>query len=198
MKKRMAPYVKALRRGARIEALDFGRLMDSHSDANAYLLLNPGRAGSAKKDFHCYALLYAVMDAGNRGTLELPDLDNAFIWSLSSPWSFVGTLGEAGTMFFLKMAREAFTQEPPPEILRGKPEWELPYLKAALRHWDTLAAEGPRYASAPLGVPKEFTAVGHVLTIKLFRAGLAKAPEDVAKPAVVKPIVERLAHILQN
>ena len=86
-------------------------------------------------------------------------------------WSFVGALSQVGTFFFVKVDPAGLIKKPPPDVLsdlrRGRPEWYLPLLSAALRHWDVLAAEGQRYTPAPLGMPRDFTRAGDDILLDL-------------------------------
>jgi hypothetical protein len=171
--------VKAFAGGTEPSSLEFGELMYSADAPDALFPLNPGRAGSASADFHCYAFLYGVLEAKTKGKLAREQFEDAFGWSLGQPWSFWGAWGEAGSVFFLKMDREAFIKEPPPEVLRGRPEWYVPFLSAVLRHWDALAAEGQRYTPAPLASPRGFTRVAHTIAQVLGHMGIVKTATDV-------------------
>jgi hypothetical protein len=197
-KSRLAPLIKALQAGARLDSWDFGPTMSSSEAPSASLLLNPGRTGSSNDDFHCYALLYGLMASWQKGSLPRRCFDDAFVWSLREPWAFVGTLGEAGGVFFLKMSRDAFTREPPPELLRGKPEWYGPYLRAALHHWDVLVGEGPRFASAPLGQPKEFTRVAMALGHVLGDCGVVSGPADGDTQAKILAAIHRALAVVES
>jgi hypothetical protein len=190
--------VKAFVGGTKPHQLDFGEMMGSAEAPDALFPLNPGRPGSASLDFHCYAFLYGVLEAETKGTADRKRFEEAFGWSMEQAWSFLGTLGEVGTLFFVKMDRAAFIKEPPPEVLRGRPEWYLPFLSAALQHWETLAAEGPRYTPAPLGLPREFTRTGRPIIQVLGHLGLVKTPSDVDTPAKVLQAVRRALAQPQN
>jgi hypothetical protein len=198
IKSRFAPLMKELKAGAPLDTLDFGPTMATSDASSASLLVNPGRIGSLSDDFHCYALLYGLMEATHKRGLDRRYFDEAFVWSLSAPWAFVGTLGEAGGVFFLKMPPEAFNRTPPPELLRGKPEWHGPYLRATLRHWDALVREGDRFASAPLGVPKEFTRVAIALGHVLGDCGVVHSAADGDTPGKILAAVHRALAIVER
>jgi hypothetical protein len=185
VKKRVAPLVKAFVGGSSPAELDFGQLMSSAEAPGALFPLNPGRGNSAQADFQCYAFLYGVMEAKTAGKLDRQRYEEAFGWSLEQPWSFLGTLSQVGALFFLKMDRAAFIKEPPPEALRGRPEWYLPFLSATSRHWQVLAAEGERFMHEPQGSPREFTHDARPIVQVLGELGLVKAPGDFDTPAKV-------------
>jgi hypothetical protein len=191
VKKRVAPLVRALVGGTHLSQLDFGELMSSAEAPEALFPLNPGRGSTSRADFHCYAFLYGAMEAKTAGKLERERFEDAFAWSLEQPWSFLGTLSQVGALFFVKPDRSAFVKEPPPEALRGRPEWYLPFLSAASRHWQVLAAEGERYTHEPLGAPREFTRDGRPLVQVLRDLGLVKTPADVDTSAKVLRAVQQ-------
>jgi len=89
-------------------------------------------------------------------------------------------------------------REPPPELLRGKPEWYGPYLRAALDHWDALVGEGPRFASAPLGVPKEFTRVTMALGPVLGDCGDVSGPADGDAQAKILAAIHRALAVVER
>jgi hypothetical protein len=197
--KRVAPLVKAFVRGTQPSLLDFGELMSSAEAPRALFPLNPGRSGGPSADFHCYAFLWGVLAAETKGKVNRERCEEAFGWSLEQPWSFLGTLSQVGTFFFVKVDRAGFVKEPPPEVLRvltrGRPEWYLPFLMATLRHWGVLAAEGQRYTPAPLGLPREFTSVAHPIISVLGHMGLVKSPADVdTSEKVLRAVQRAVAH----
>jgi len=192
--KRVAPLVKAFMRGAKPSSLDFGEFMSSAEAPDAFFPLNPGRTESPSSDFHCYAFLWGVMMAKAGDKLGRQQFEEAFGWSLEQPWSFLGTLGQAGQLFFVKADRAGFVREPPPEVLhelmRGRSDWYLPFLSAALRHWEILAAEGERYPHEPLGSSREFTRQSRPIVLILRELGLVKTPADIDTPAKVRHAVQ--------
>ena len=190
VKKRVAPLVKAHIGGKRANELDFGELVNSAEEPSALFPLNPG-PGSTRADFHCYPLLYGLVEADAAGKLDRQRFEEAFGWSLEQPWSFLGTLSQIGTLFFVKPDRARFIKEPPAEALRGRPEWYLPFLEAAARHWPVLAAEGPRFMHEPSLSPREFTRDGRPLVQVLRELGLVNTPADVDGPAKVLRAIER-------
>lgn len=195
VKRRLSPLVNAFVRGAEPSSLDFGDSMSSADAPSAYFPLNPGRNGSPTLDFHCYAFLWGLMLAKTKHKLERKRMESAFAWSLEQPWSFVGALSQVGTLFFVKADRAGFIKPPPPDVLRelerGRPEWYRPFLAATLRHWDALAAEGPRYPPAPGVSPREFTLAGRPIINVLAELGFVKTPEDVDTSAKVLSAVRR-------
>ena len=195
---RLAPLIKALQAGAQLDTWDFGPTMASAEAPSASFLLNPGRTRTSNDDFHCYALLYGLMEATHKRGLARRYFDEAFVWSLAAPWAFVGTLGEAGGTFFLKMPPAAFTRTPPPELLRGKPEWYGPYLKAVLRHWEVLMAEGPRFADRPFGRPQEFTRVAVALGHVLGDCGVVRSAADGDTPGKILSAVHRALAVVER
>jgi hypothetical protein len=197
-KRRLAPLIKALERGKELETLVFGPTMASSAVPSAALLLNSGRMGSDSDDFHCYALLDGLLEGiGRRGT-HRRYFDAAFVWSLGVPWAFVATLGEIGGIFFLKLSPAAFAREPNPELLRGKPEWFGPYLKATLRHWDALVAEGARFADAPLGRRREFTGISPALDRILWDSGVVHSPAEADTPAKILAAIHRALAVIEG
>lgn len=197
-KRRLAPLIKALESGAELETWDFGPTMASSEVPSAALLLNPGRMGSASDDFHCYALLDGLLEGIPKRGIDRRYFDAAFVWSLSAPWSFVGTLGEAGGVFFLKLSPAVFAREPKPELLRGKPEWYGPYLRATLRHWDALVAEGPRFAVAPMGIQREFDGMTPALGAILGDCGVVRNAADGDTPAKILTAIHRALAIIDD
>ncbi len=195
VRKRVAPLVKAFVGGAEPSSLDFGEMMSSAEAPAALFPLNPGRTDSHTPDFHCYAFLWGVLEAKTKRKIDRKHLELAFGWSLEEPWSFLGTLSQVGTLFFVKGDRSGFVKPPPPEVLReferGRPEWYLPSLSAALRHWDTLAAEGQRYTPAPATMPRDFTRAGHPVIEVLADLGFVRSPADVDTRAKVLGLVQQ-------
>lgn len=193
--RRVAPLVNAFVRGAEPGSLEFGELMSSAEAPQASLSLNPGRAHSPTVDFHCYAFLWGVQEAKSKKKLDRKRMDLAFGWSLDEPWSFLGTLSQVGTLFFAKVDRAGFVKPPPEEVLRelehGRPEWYRPFLSAALRHFDVLAAEGQRYTPAPSVSPRDFTRAGRPIIEVLADLGLVKEPDDVDTSEKVRRAIEQ-------
>jgi hypothetical protein len=198
VKKRVAPLVKAFAGGTKASLLDFGELMNSADVPRALFPLNPGRVGSPSSDFHCYAFLYGVMEAKTKGKIDREQFEEAFRWSLERPWSCIGALGEAGSVFFLKMDRAGFVKDPPPEVLRGRPQWYAPFLSAVLRHWPDFAAEAQRFTPAPLGSPREFTRVAYTIAQVLGHMGVVKTSTDVDTSAKVLHAVRKALAQPQN
>jgi hypothetical protein len=97
----------------------------------------------------------------------------------------------AGISFFIKMPREAFTREPPLEILRGKPEWYGPYLRATWRYWDELSAQGPRFAREPMASRDEFTGLVSTIAHVLGDLGVVKSWADMDTPGKIFEGVHR-------
>ncbi|HKY40000.1 MAG TPA: hypothetical protein VJN18_28895 [Polyangiaceae bacterium] len=197
-KSRLVPIIKALASGAELETWDFGPTMVSSEVPSAALLVNPGRIASDNDDFHCYALLYGLMEATYKRGLDRRYFDDAFAWSLDTPWSFVGTLGEAGGVFILKLSPAAFAREPKPELLRGKPEWYGPYLRATLRHWDALVAEGPRFAEEPMGSRHEFTGMTAPLGAILGDCGVVRNATDGDTSSKILAAIHRALAIIDD
>jgi hypothetical protein len=200
--KRVAPLLKAFVRGAKPNSLDFGEFMSSAEEPGAYFALNPSRTGSPSQDFHCYAFLWGLMKAGTAGKVDRFRSEEAFGWSLENPWSFLGTLSQVGTLFFVKVDPAGLVKPPPLEVLRermrGRPEWYRPFLSAVLRHWDVLAAEGQRYTPAPFTAPREFTRVAGPIINVLADLGLVKTPADIDTPAKVLHAVQLAVAQRQN
>jgi hypothetical protein len=190
VRKRVAAVIRAIAGGETLSAERFGPLMSTDDEPDALVLFNPGRGNSGYDAFHCYALLYGLMQAIQKRRVPAHLFDDAFAWSLEAVWSFAGTLGEAGSIFFLQMPREAFTREPPPEILRGKPEWYAPFLKAALLHWQVLEGVGERFASGAGGEARAFSRVCFTLYQVLAKCGVALQSSDVDTPTKARAAVQ--------
>ncbi|HYJ07680.1 MAG TPA: hypothetical protein VEX18_01690 [Polyangiaceae bacterium] len=154
--------------------------------------------GSDTDDFHCYALLDGLLEGIGRRGIHRRYFDAAFVWSLRAPWSFVATLGEIGGIFFLKLSPAVFAREPNPELLRGKPEWFGPYLKATLRHWDALVAEGPRFAEAPMGRRHEFDGMTPALGAILGDCGVVRSAADADTPAKILVAIHRALAVIEG
>lgn len=187
VKRRVAPLVRAFADGRSAQDLDFGPLMRSAEAPGALFPLNPGPGAAGRADFHCYAFMYGVMEAQTAGKVDRKRFEDAFGWSLEQPWSFLGTLSQVGGLFFLKMDRAAFIKEPAPEALRGRPEWYLPFLSAASRHWQALAVEGSRFPYEPLSSPREFTRSGRPILQVLGELGFS----DVDTSAKVERAIQQ-------
>jgi hypothetical protein len=198
VKRRVEPIIRAMAGGEPLTEAAFGPLMSIQETRSALMLTNPGRGSGGDEAFHCYTLLYNVMGAMVKGRVKASHFDEAFGWSLGAAWSFVGTLGEAGTVFFLKMPREAFTKEPPPEILRGKPEWYAPFLKAALTHWEVLSQAGTRFAMRAGGEAFEFSRVSFAINQVLADCHVVSEAADVESPAKVHAAILTALARLEN
>jgi hypothetical protein len=153
---RARKLVKQFEKGAPVESLDFGEMMDTfevrdagiwgRSDGYPLLLIDPDRSLASHIDeFHCYSFFREIALGKNRFVDPRWDagLDKAFGWSLQAPWRLLGIAGQVGSAFLLT-PRKGLPADPE-DLPRGKSEWYAPFLRAALNFWDVLEAEGPRY-----------------------------------------------------
>jgi hypothetical protein len=198
VKKRVDVIIRTFTKGQPLSTSAFGPLMSTDEAPSALILTNPGRYAGGDDAFHCYALLYGLMEAMMKGRAQDTHFEQAFGWSLEAPWSFVGTVGEAGTMFFLKMPREAFSKEPPPEVLRGKPEWHAPFLKAALTHWDVLTRAGVRFARGAGGQAYGFSRVSFAIYQVLAKCDVVLEAADIETPARTQAAIRTALARLDN
>jgi hypothetical protein len=162
---RTLKLVKQFEKGAPVESLDFGEMMDTfevrdagiwgRSDGYPLLLLDSSKPlGSHIDEFHCYAffaeVFRLVVTRRSDDSRWNSRWEEAFGWSLHEPWRLLGVAGQSGKSFFYR-ANRTVAPNAPEDAVRGRPEWYGPYLRATLKSWDILEGEGPRYDFASQG-----------------------------------------------
>jgi hypothetical protein len=151
---------KDLRRGASFDDLPADQWLDTATTPGAIVLDGPSRSFSHQTDcFCCFALTVAIRNEWEDASLE--ELLDTIMTpyheaAMLEPWLFLGVLGQNSRV-----------------LLVQRPAWLAPFVRAAVKFWPLLAAEGARYtkglapmdmwrlptnisfALARLGIPQE-------------------------------------------
>jgi hypothetical protein len=132
VQERIREFGRQLKKGAKLDSLDWGPLIPMSNLPGSLIVLNPSRVLDDSVHVHPYALFYRILNAPSKGGIPVDRLA-LFEWALRTPWHFLGLLGEMGGGLG---RREA-----------GDPTWFRKFIATTLDYWDVLEGIGPRYIS---------------------------------------------------
>ena len=126
---------KELKRGASFADLPAGQWLDTASMPGAIVVDGPSRSFSHQTEqFCCFALAVAIRREWDVTSLD-ELLDSILVpyheAAMLEPWLFLGVLGQNTRV-----------------LLDQRPEWLVPFARAAVKFWPLLAAEGERYTQS--------------------------------------------------
>ena len=126
---------KELKRGARFADLPAGQWLDTTSTPGPIVVDGPSRSFSQQKEqFCCFALAVAIRKEWEDASLEeLLDtiMTPCHEAAMLEPWLFLGVLGQNTRV-----------------LLEQRPDWPGRFVRAAVKFWPLLTAEGARYTKS--------------------------------------------------
>lgn len=158
---------KELKRGAAFADLPANQWLDTMTTPGDIAVDNISRSIPRQPEhFYCFALAIAIRDEREGTPLEQL-LDNIMLpfyeAALLEPWLFLGALGQHSTFF-----------------LDWRPEWQGPFVRAAVEFWPLFSAEGARYT---LGVsPEELWDLPTNISFALARLGIPQEKFEAPLP----------------
>jgi hypothetical protein len=149
---------KELRRGASFADLPADQWLDTASMSGPIVVDGPSRSFAHNREqFCCFALTVAICDEW----ADLPwveERDTILVVyheaALLEPWLFLGLLGQHSGSF-----------------LDQRPDWLEPFVRAAVKFWPLLVAEGARYTQSV--DPEELWSLHTNIKFALARLGVS-------------------------
>ena len=158
---------KDLRRGASFADLPAEQWLETTTTPGAIVVDGPSRSLARQTEyFCCFALAVAISEEWE----SVPWLEERdTIWeayhqaAMFEPWLFLGLLGQQSMSF-----------------LSQRTEWQEPFVRAAVRFWPLLAAEGVRYTM--IVEPKDLWSLPTNISFALARLGIPQKKFDAPLP----------------
>jgi hypothetical protein len=164
---RTTSIAKDLVRGRSIHDVDFGPMMMTSEDAGARIVLRRGRLFHEPPQFHPYALFDRLSIRLAMNKLSASVGEECFVWALRAPWSFVGVVQQFAHIFVFG--------EDTGHLRRA-------FLEAALRFWDVVEGEGPRYGFPPPLEARTFSCTPTAVPAALAAEGLLSDSSSLMIP----------------
>ncbi len=153
-------------RGKPVRELDFGPMMSTSGDPRALIVLRWTRQASDQPQFHPYYFFEKLNIAFATAKLDAATLEECFLWSLETPWRFLGVVAQN--------ARNYVWPDEERHLRRA-------FLETTLRFWEELEGEGARYG-IPHADARTFSASATALVAALEREGLPMQPNPLTTP----------------
>lgn len=172
VRKRVSVAVRRIVKGEGfLDVVTEGGMIDTAA-TQAVLVVNGTLRAQAPPAIYCAEPWKHLLDATSVLEQDVGDAieEQVFHASLTTSWGVLGLMSPGNTLW-----------------LSGRPQWEAPFMRAALAAWDEIDAVGARYYNA--FAPERLWSIHNTLKHVLARAGvpgeLLRAPLPAGGPAAL-------------